>query len=131
MKMYTAQVMIDKGSHKSKGSQYENGDIQDIYPFILAQHNLDSRLAFIHIINAPDDFLLINIRGELVRAVVNEESLKYEVLEKSAWYADTEKLKKTKIKKDKQIVIDWSVARDCFIRKSDDKSLGGFYDEIV
>ena len=129
MPSYTAQLILSEPTHASPAAMYKNGDIVAIYDLINEKPNPNGRLCFLHVLNTPDNMTTENLKSELARYVRNSASLDKEITQKSAWSVDFKQLDINELTEKKELTIDWSLARDCFIRKFDSKTGGQFYDE--
>lgn len=126
MKSYTAQVVINAPTHKSKTPTNKAGDIIAIYDLITIAPDLKGRLGFIHVINIPDRIRLKNLGEELSRAVSANAEIEKRTTVKRAWKVDLNQITVT----NNQATITWEQARLYFIRKYDGLTGGEFYDGL-
>lgn len=126
MKSYTAQVVINAPTHKSKTPTNKAGDIIAIYDLVSEAPNPNGRLGFIHVINIPDRIRLKNLGEELSRAVSSSEEVDKRTTAKRAWKVDLNQMAVT----NNQATITWEQARLYFIRKYDGLTGGEFYDGL-
>ena len=128
MASYTSQLILIEPDYKTSKVKYQFGDIVAIYDKINDKPNPNGRLCFIHVENVPDEINFVNLGSELSRPEYNAVTKDAELLNRRAWMVKLNELEDYQLLIDtKEISIDWSIAVNAFIRKSDGITGGEYY----